>query len=289
MSSISFIINPVSGTGKAKKIPAYIEAHFKQLGRSYNIRYTEYAQHAKLLVAEELEKGSTTIVAVGGDGTVNEIGAALLNTNGTLGIIPTGSGNGLARHLNISMNPSKAIETAISGQAIKIDCGELNGRPFFCTAGMGFDAVVAKRFSVLKGRGLFNYIVASLKEYRNFKPEKVRDQNQNEYNGFLLSFCNANQYGNNAYICPDANISDGQLNLIEVPLLPLVYIPVFISKLLNRNLRQGKYYRSIPFSKMSLHKKTKGALHIDGEPIEDSDKIEIKCLPQSLSIMVPSK
>ena len=289
MSSISFIINPVSGTGKAKKIPAYIEAHFKQMGGSYNIRYTEYAGHAKLLVAEELERGSSLIVAVGGDGTVNEIGAALLNTNGTLGIIPTGSGNGLARHLNISMNPSKAIETTISGQAIRIDSGELNGRPFFCTAGMGFDAVVAKRFSTLKGRGLFNYIVASLKEYRTFNPENVSDQNQNEYHSFLLSFCNANQYGNNAYICPDANISDGQLNLIEIPLLPLHYIPVFISKLFNKNLRQGKYYRSIPFSKMSLHKKTKGALHIDGEPIEDSEKIEIRCLPQSLSIMVPSK
>jgi diacylglycerol kinase (ATP) len=289
MSGISFIVNPISGTGKAKRIPLLIEHIFKKQGINFTIRITEYAGHAKTIVAEELQKGVTKIVAVGGDGTVNEIASALLHTKGTLGIIPTGSGNGLARQLNIPMNAHKAIQNIISGKALTIDSGDANGHAFFCTAGIGFDAVVSERFSVLEGRGLLNYIKASLNEYGKFKSEKVRDEQHNIHEGFLLSICNANQYGNNAYICPTAEITDGLLNLVEVKEMPLPYLPIFVYQLFRKKLRQGRYYQTTPFKEITLTRNSPGPVHIDGDPIEKIETLVIRCVPKSLSVIVPAQ
>lgn len=289
MSLITFIINPNSGTGKSKRIPKLIHSYFTSQKHVYRIRYTEYAGHAKEIVNEEIAKGALTIVAVGGDGTINEIGSVLLHSQTALGIIPTGSGNGLARHLGIPMNPLKALNVIVERHTTTIDTGKLNGKPFFCTAGIGLDATVALGFSKLKGRGLFNYIIASIQAYKNFKPETVTDEEGNTYSGVLLTFCNANQYGNNAYIAPNANIRDGKFEFIEIAPVPFIQTPLFVTQLFRKKLHHNKHYTQHSFSSIKLKRTSKGAVHIDGDPLEDIDKIEVQCIPKSLVVTVPYK
>jgi len=286
MSTISFIINPTSGTGTVKKIPALIHDYFSKKGGRYNIRYTEYAGHAKHIVNEEIAHGATIIVAVGGDGTVNEVGSALLHSKASLGIIPTGSGNGLARHLHIPLKPLQALHVITEGSPITIDAGEVNGRPFFCTAGIGLDAVVSECFSRLKGRGLVNYMKASLSEYKKYKPEVVTDENGKKYNGFLMSFCNANQYGNNAFISPTSNIQDGKLEFVTIAPLQWFQLPSFVLYLFSKRLHQHVAYQASSFQGIELKRKKSDVLHIDGDPVEHTTSLKVRCIPKSLNVIV---
>jgi diacylglycerol kinase (ATP) len=289
MSVITFIINPNSGTGKSKRIPDLIHAYFPKTNHSYRIRFTEFAGHAKQIVVEEIALGATVIVAVGGDGTVNEVASCLIHSHVALGIVPTGSGNGLARHLHIPMDASKALKVIADQHVIRIDSGEVNGLPFFCTAGIGFDATVAERFSKIKGRGFINYIKACLSEYRAHKPEIINDSENNVYQGFLLTVCNANQYGNNAFICPSALLNDGKLDLVQVSPLSFFELPIFLFRLLAKTLRQNKQYLHHPFSTLTLKRKESGPLHIDGDPVAYSSELVFRCVPKSLNILTPTK
>jgi diacylglycerol kinase (ATP) len=289
MSVITFIINPTSGTGKSKSIPALIHSYFPTTGQTYRIRFTEYAGHAKMIVNEEIANGARVIVAVGGDGTVNEVASGLLHSQAALGIVPTGSGNGLARHLNIPMNATKALKVIAENNVIAIDSGEVNGKPFFCTAGIGFDATVAERFATIKGRGFINYIKASLNEYKTYKPETVTDNEGNTYQGFLLTVCNANQYGNNAFICPAASLNDGKLDLVQVPTIPVYKLFSFLIQLMNQTLDQNKSCTRKSFSSLTLKRKTAGPVHIDGDPVAHASEFSFRCVPKSLNVLTPVK
>jgi len=288
MSAVTFIINPTSGTGKSKSIPALIHSYFPTTGHTYRIRFTEYAGHAKMIVNEEIANGTRIIVAVGGDGTVNEVASCLLHSQAALGIVPTGSGNGLARHLNIPMNASKALQVIAEGQVTTIDSGEVNGQPFFCTAGVGFDATVAERFSKIKGRGFSNYIKACLNEYKSYRPTTFKDGDNKNYQGFLLTVCNANQYGNNAFICPGAQLNDGKMELVQVSPLPFSQLPLFLFQLLSKTLHKNRYYQQHTFSSLTLKRQTPGPLHIDGDPAPHVTELVFRSIPQSLNILVPS-
>jgi diacylglycerol kinase (ATP) len=285
MSTISFIINPASGTGKVKKIPGLIHDFFRKKGGQYVIRYTEYAGHAKKIVNEEIANGSTIIVAVGGDGTVNEVATALLHSKAALGIIPTGSGNGLARHLKIPMHATKALAVIAEGNSMTIDSGEVNGKPFFCTAGIGLDAVVAERFAQIKGRGLLNYIKASLLAYQKHTVETIHDEQGNAYSGFLLSICNANQYGNNAFISPQSNVQDGKLELISISPLHWFQIPSFIIRLFSKSLDKHPCYHVTSFHHILLQRERNGALHVDGDTLAHTNSLTVRCIPKSLNVI----
>lgn len=287
MSIITFIINPTSGTGKSKSIPALIHSYFPTTGHSYRIRFTEYAGHAKMIVNEEIANGARVIVAVGGDGTVNEVASGLLHSQAALGIVPTGSGNGLARHLNIPMSAVKALKVIADSNVITIDSGEVNGKPFFCTSGIGFDATVAERFATIKGRGFFNYIKASFNEYRTYEAETITDNEGTTYKGFLLTVCNANQYGNNAFICPTASLNDGKLDLVQVPSIPVYKLFYFLIQLMNRTLDKNKSRTVKSFSTLTLKRKIAGPLHIDGDPVAHASELCFKCVSKSLNVLIP--
>jgi diacylglycerol kinase (ATP) len=287
MSVITFIINPTSGTGKSKNIPALIRSYFPITGHTYRIRFTEYAGHAKLIVNEEIANGTRVLVAVGGDGTVNEVAAGLLHSQAALGIVPTGSGNGLARHLKIPMSARKALKIIAEYNILAIDSGEVNGLPFFCTAGVGFDAAVSERFATTKGRGLMNYIKSCLREYKTYKSETVLDNEGKTYRSFLLTVCNANQYGNNAFICPTALLNDGKLDLVQVTSIPLLQLPLFIFQLLNKKLDQNIFYTKKSFATLTLKRSSKGPLHIDGDPVTHASEFFFRCVPKSLNVLVP--
>jgi diacylglycerol kinase (ATP) len=210
-----FIINPISGTTRKHNITEMIFNTLKVDRETIKIVLTRYAGHAKEIAKEAAAQGIPNIISVGGDGTMNEIACSLLHTSSNLGIIPLGSGNGLARHLGIPLNTQKAIDLLNDFEIKNIDSGAINSIPFFCTAGIGLDAHVTKMFDELPTRGLKTYIKAFIKKVYTYKGDllRIRVNDGTEIKGtFLIStFANANQYGNNAFIAPTASLSDQQL------------------------------------------------------------------------------
>ena len=158
MKKIVFIYNPISGVSGKRMIVSQIESRLDRTLYSYHIRKTEYAGHATELAREAVSEGADVVCAIGGDGTVNEVGRALIDTNTALAIIPSGSGNGLARHLHIPLDPISAIQLINEGTVRKMDYGVINLHPFFCTCGVGFDAFISEKFAKSKIRGPIAYI-----------------------------------------------------------------------------------------------------------------------------------
>jgi diacylglycerol kinase (ATP) len=258
-----FIINPKAGSNKTsnyRKLIAVIETS------NSNIIYeTNTAKEATLLAKKALEKGASKIIAVGGDGTINEVASALVGSNIPLGIIPIGSGNGLARHLGIPMDPFKALTISLTGNIQKIDVGQINEKYFFCTAGIGFDASVAHQFAKGSGRGLTNYIKATFKTLFNYKPILV-SINEGPYEEvFSLTIANANQFGNNAFISPYSNIQDGLLEIIKIKKLNIFQAASIGMRLFLGNINTSKSVEIISSSTAKIKYKTNAPLHLDGE------------------------
>jgi lipid kinase, YegS/Rv2252/BmrU family len=292
MKKVLAIINPISGTGSKKNIPDL-------LGQAYNaseyelfLTYTKAAGHAEELARRAASEGYDHVIAVGGDGTVNEVARGLVGSQTALGIVPKGSGNGLARSLGLSMKSDQVIQQLVSGRRIAIDSCELNGRPFFCTCGMGFDAAVSRSFAEASTRGPVTYLRTMIEEYRSFKPETYRlDINDGERTleteAFVLVVANATQYGNNAYIAPEADLSDGLLDLAIIRPFPILEAAVVLGDLMLGKLADNKHYETERIKSLRIERPTAGAVHIDGEPLELGTTIDIKLRPHSLHVIIP--
>ena len=215
--SISFILNPHSGTHSKEELPKLIEAHLDKSKFDYRLIITEYAGHAAELAKQCVEQHTDIVVAVGGDGTVNEVARSLVHSQTALGIIPSGSGNGLARHLCIPMDVKKAINIINQCKIEALDYGVINELPFFCTCGMGFDAFISMKFAEAGKRGPITYAENVLKEGLKYQPEQyevIDETGTKRYKAFLIACANASQYGNNAYIAPQATMTDGLMDVV---------------------------------------------------------------------------
>ncbi len=207
-----------------------------------------------------------------------------------MAIIPTGSGNGLARHLKIPLNTKKAVELINRGNFKTIDSIKINDDYFFCTAGFGLDAYVSWKFARAQKRGFWSYVKITLQSVLNYKPKDYKiivDKKEDQFNNAVLAtFANANQYGNNFIISPNSVINDGYVRLIFVQKFPLIYTPVFAYFLLTKQLPKFKFTKEFIGKKITLINKKK-KIHIDGEPIKMAKKINVKVIPASLKIIAP--
>jgi diacylglycerol kinase (ATP) len=283
---IYFILNPNSGN-KSNRYRAGILEKLQKIPKS-QLYITEYPGHAKEITQQIMaHQDITCIVAIGGDGTVNEIGACLKGTNVIMGIIPLGSGNGLARHLGISMKFEHALESIFNGQSITIDTLTWNEKPFFCTAGIGFDAEVARNFAKGKERGLANYIRASLQTLLSYKPTNLILENEVKEELFSLTFANANQYGNNAFISPNSNIQDAQFEVVKIKngnywQLGQLGISLFLKRIQTHSVVEINSTNSF-----KLKAPMGTAFHLDGESLQTTEElVQINILPKSLKIIV---
>lgn len=289
--SFLFIINPISGTTRKHNITEMIYRTLQVDRSRIKIVLTRYAGHGREIAAEAAQQGIPYVISVGGDGTMNEIASSLLHTKTSLGIIPMGSGNGLARHLGIPLDPIKAIALMNDFSIKTIDSGNINDIPFFCTAGIGLDAQVSKVFDDLPTRGLKTYVKAFIKKVRSYRGDalNIRINDENEIKGtFLLcTFANANQYGNNAFIAPHASLSDQQLNLVLMKPVNVVEAIQKVYKLFSKKLDRDKTMHHDLFKTIIVERNAEGPAHIDGEPIVLGTSIVVQCVPQSLQILVP--
>ncbi|UCH14201.1 MAG: YegS/Rv2252/BmrU family lipid kinase [Bacteroidales bacterium] len=288
--NILFIVNPVSGKGKKTYIIKQINEHLNP--DKYNVVFedSKYKGHAHTIAEQYKEKGIKKIVAVGGDGTVNEIGSAIINTDISLGIIPRGSGNGLARFLSIPMNAKGAIEI-INNPSIKdIDAAKVNDKYFFCTCGVGFDAHVGNIFNKYTKRRSINYFKDTIQEFLKYKPKEYNlkfDSQKKKVKSLLVTIANAGQYGNNVYISPDAKIDDGFLDLCILKPFPISIILPIGLRLIGRTLNKSKYLEVIKCKNIILKKKKKVKCHYDGETYKAGKSIKVEIIPASLKVMIP--
>lgn len=287
---VRFIINPISGLGKGIKTQKDIDSIIDRKILTPEIKITTKAGDASTLARQAVEMGIKYVVAVGGDGTVNEVARELVNTNTALGIIPKGSGNGLARHLGISMHTKKALMAINERKIIKADYGTLNDLPFFCTAGIGFDALVGDKFAKLDSRGFTNYIKTIILEYFNYKPTpyKIKINNQVfEKEAFLITIANASQWGNNAYIAPQASVQDGLFNVTIMSPFPMILAPTIGIQLLTKQITHSHYVESFEVNQIEIERPLPDCVHVDGEPLKMDERIIAINKPLALNVLVP--
>ncbi|WP_338768063.1 diacylglycerol kinase family protein [Bernardetia sp. ABR2-2B] len=288
-TKIVFIINPVSGTQKKEDIVTLIHETLKLSGIHYDIAYTNFAGHAIELAKQASESNYDVVVAVGGDGTINEIAQTLIKTKTALAIIPQGSGNGLARHLGIPLGTEEAIKRLLEPKKIVIDAATANGNYFFCTSGVGFDAHVSASFASRAFRGLGGYAYFTLRELFSYKPLNYTlefDNQQVKKEAFLVTFANASQYGNNAYIAPQADIQDGKLDICILKPFPALQAIKIIWQVFKRTLPQNEYIETYKVSKVKITFDTAIPAHIDGESRGLGTSIEYKVISKALTVWV---
>ena len=289
MKRITFIINPISGTQDKGDIPKLIDELMDKDRLQTEIVQTEYAGHAAVIAREKAAEGVDVVVAVGGDGTVNEVARSLVHTNTALGIVPCGSGNGLARHLSIPLDPRRSIAIINRCQIEEFDYGVINDLPFFCTCGMGFDAFISLKFAESGKRGPITYVENVLKEGLKYKPETyqiVDDNGTTRYKAFLIACANASQYGNNAYIAPGATMKDGLMDVIIMEPFNALDAPQIAADLFMKTLGNNSKIKTFRAKSIHIHRSTPGAIHYDGDPVMTNEDIDVHMEHLGLRIVV---
>mgnify|MGYP004444312961 CR=1 FL=1 len=279
MRRYAFIINPISGTHSKDNIEKEILSQANRCGLKVDIVRTEYAGHATELARKFARDGYSIVVAVGGDGTVNEVAKGLIDSEAALAIIPTGSGNGLANHLGFCHNVRKNLDYIFGASEIRpIDAGSMGEYSFFCTCGVGFDAHVGMRFAKYGKRGLLSYIKLTVGQYFYYKPERYMlkaDGTSFEGQALLITVANSNQWGNNVKIAAGADISDGLFDITIVRPIKLWLLPAFAWHLLSGRIYKDSNVLHLKASSIQISSGNSMVAHFDGEPVTLPSEIEI--------------
>jgi len=289
---ILFIVNPVSGVNQARKsmLAELVETVFDPVLFEWEIRTSESAEHLTELSREAAAADTDVIVAVGGDGTVNRVVKGMIGSNAALALVPAGSGNGLARHLGIPVDIIQSLKLITEGKTHIIDTVNLNNDLFVSIAGVGFDALVAKKFSQGTRRGFFSYFKIVTNEYTWYRPRKYRmeiDGKQVTRQALFVSFANTNQFGYNTIISPDARIDDGLVDVCIVKKVPLLYAPHVVGLLLTRRIDSSGFVEIIRARQIKLTRNKNRVVNIDGEPVKLTKDLEITVNPLSLKVIIP--
>ena len=286
---IVFITNPASGSRKKKPDEAFIRPFFDSEFSTLFFE-SQYNGHASELALEAVNNGADVVVAIGGDGTVNEIARSLNGTSCALGIIPCGSGNGLARHHKISMNATEAISVIKRYNVMSHDAVTINGKLSFNVSGIGFDAHVAHLFGQDGKRGFSSYVKLVVKEFTKYTEKRIRIETANgiiEQPIMLAAIANASQFGNNAVIAPHANTNDGITDITLVRKMSALKLPGFAMNVFAKKVGHSPYAKLLCGEKFVITCDENLPLHLDGEPAGFSNKFEIETMKSSLKIIVP--
>ncbi len=292
VKKIAFIINPISGSKHKEKIIEYLHGVFDSTNYACEFHVTSSSEDAYVSAKKFAKKKFEIVVVVGGDGTINQVAKGIIKSDTKLGIIPVGSGNGLARHLKIPLSYQKAVELIINENTQIIDAGRINKEIFFCTAGLGFEATVGERFNSSKTRGLISYIEFCAREYISYKPESYEiDIQDNIYNvdAFLITFANCAQWGNNAHIAPDANASDGMIDMVVWKKSPMVEMPVLTAGLFLKTIKFSESIDTYRCKEVKITRARKGLIQFDGESKMEGKEINISVIKHALKVIVPSQ
>lgn len=288
MDHFVFIINNKSGRHKPEELEARIQSVILSLQISAECHLTRDAQHTAEIIQTGLEKGKTNFIAVGGDGTVNTLARNLVHKDAYLGIIPRGSGNGLARHLGMPGDISSCIQRLIRKKFITVDAIKINGYWSFNVAGIGFDGHISTLFGQNGQRGMTNYMKLINREYQAYQPIVMEIRYGNEFivkPVFQLAIANATQYGNNAIVAPFASLEDQLLDISMITKVPVSLLPAFFLKVFSGNIHRSKYWQSFKTDKLLVTTSRPVHFHTDGDGRGMSEHFEIEMIPSCLRLM----
>lgn len=299
ITTVWYIVNPISGTRDKSTIVSLIDQYMAPEKFKYEILYTEHRGHAAELTKDAIEQGIDIVVAVGGDGTVNEIARTLVGSETALGIIPCGSGNGLARHLALPMNAEGALRIISERTIHKLDYCTINSQPFFCTAGVGFDASLSDKFAKAGRRGLITYVENALKVGLSYHPEtyQLEIEGMNgvpgttllEKKAFLITCANASQYGNDFYIAPHASMQDGLMDVTILEPFNILETGIIAFQMVNKIIHHNAHCTYFKCQALKIHRTAPGVIHYDGDPKEDGKDIEVRIVPRNINIVINSQ
>lgn len=289
---IRFIINPFSGTSGKKSTPDLIKKFLDHSKFEYEIAFTEYGGHAIKLAKEGADLKFDYVVAVGGDGSVNEVAQSLIHTNTALAVLPGGSGNGFAMHLGLGRSIQKAIKFINTGQVIEIDTCTANNRFFINVSGLGFDARIAYKTKENSKRGFIPYLLTSIRESRKFKPQhlniKIDDKLlQGEYAAAVVA--NASMYGYHFTIAPQASMQDGIMDIMLIKKAPMYKYFLTTFRFLNRTLHKSDITETYQGKSISISMNEGNYLHVDGEGYKTEKNLTFQINPKSLKVLAPEK
>lgn len=296
MKNIAFIINPISGSKQTqsakRKLPKLIMQLLDSEQWLPNIAFTEYAGHATELAHQYARMGFDAVVAVGGDGTVNEVARGLRDTQTAMGILPMGSGNGFARHLNIPIRVNKAIEMLNHSEPISVDYGLANGKLFVSTCGTGFDALIADHFAGSSKRGFATYLQNILKDAFSYSPQTyhiVGDGLDVTHKAFLITFANANQWGYEALIAPKASIQDGKMDIMMMSSHALLGSAALALRLFAGSIDDSHFMDTLRAKEITLERESEAPFHLDGDPVPMEKDIHIKIVADGLRVLAEKR
>lgn len=294
MKNVAFIINPISGTKKGKRnLPKTIDKVIDHTQWLPTYVYSDYAGHAAEMSAQFARMGFDAVVAVGGDGTLNEVARGLIGSHTALGVLPMGSGNGFARHIGVPVGLEKAIEMLNHCEPICCDYGLANGRFFLSTCGTGFDAMVAEHFQSSGKRGLLTYVQKVLEEVFSYHSEHVilrsEDGTEIEQKAFLVNFANASQWGYEAAIAPKASVQDGLLDVSVMSQHAMLGAPGLVLRMFTKTIDESLFMNSFKTRKVMMIRDEKAPFHIDGDPVEMDKDVEIEIVPDGLRVLVAKR
>lgn len=288
MKRILFIVNPISGRSSKDTVVGTIASHIDTSKYDVTIRFSSYAGHATEIAEAAVKDGFDVVVAVGGDGTVNEVARALVKTDTALGIIPCGSGNGLARHLHIPMNVRKAVEIINEGTIDTIDSLSVNGMPCFCTAGVGYDAQVSAEYAKETSRGLATYVKKAVQGWLSYEPQEYiieTDTQVLKRKAVSITCANANQWGNEFHVAPKASLKDGLMDVTIIHPIHLKHAVSMPAQILGYSFDKNPDVECLKTRKVVVYSDEMFYLHVDGEYITRMQNVNILVCPTSLKIM----
>lgn len=285
---ILILINPISGTGKQTRAIKIMNQCIDYQKFDTEIAYSQYKGHMSVLAQNAAENNYDAVVVVGGDGSINEAAQGLIGTETALGIIPIGSGNGLARHLKIPLQIKSAIERINAFKTDQIDTASINNHQFVSIAGIGFDAHIAKQFDISGKRGLWNYTRISVREFFRFSSQKYYlsiDEKDYEEEAFMVVFANANQFGNNFVISPQGKINDGLLDICIVQKPKIYQVPDLFLKLFLKRMHHSDLIKIVRAKKINVRLKHSNLINLDGESVVVDGDLTLSINPLSLHII----
>lgn len=282
-----FIVNRRSGTRRRRDIADVIR---QSCVWEYSIAESARKEDLDPIIADATAKGVDVVYAVGGDGTVHEVAKRLIGKQLALGILPTGSGNGFARHLGIPMDARRSLESCSQQRVVEIDTAMVNGTPFVGTMGVGFDAWIAEQFATSETRGFRSYALITLRGlfgYQSVDFDVTIDGEQTKRSALIIAIANASQYGNNARIAPLASLQDGMLDIVIIDRMSLFAVPAAAARLFAGSLDRARGVTMLRGKRIDIRRAHAGAAHVDGEPVSLPEQLTIEVVPRSLRVLIP--
>ena len=282
-----FIVNRRSGTRRKRDIAEVIKQSCEW---DYSIAESSRKEDLDPIIADAAANNVEVVYAVGGDGTVHEVAKRLIKKNLALGILPTGSGNGFARHLGIPMDAKRSLQSCSQQRIVEIDTATVNGTPFVATMGVGFDAWIAEQFASSQTRGFRSYALITLRGllgYHAVDFDVTIDGEQTKRSALIIAIANASQYGNNARIAPLASLQDSLLDIVIIDRLSLFAVPAAAARLFAGALAGARGVTMLRGKRIEIRRSHAGAAHVDGEPVSMPEQLMIDVVPRSLRVLIP--